>query len=86
MAKAYGKTPFDLVSESFAAYTFNRAIYSFGNRVDNLLDEQEEVKEGDKIRYRKKYTVAQAIEKASENPNDPKNKFQGYAKLFAGLG
>jgi hypothetical protein len=86
MAKAYGKTPFDLVSEDFAAYTFNRAIHSFGTRVDNLLDEQEEYKDGEKIRYRKKYTVEQAIKKASENPNSPKEKFKGYAALFAGLG
>ena len=86
MARAYSKTPYDLATDSYVAYGFNRSIYLFGNRVDNLLDEQEEYKEGGKTKWRRKYTVEQAIEKASEDPNNPKEKFKGYAKLFAGLG
>ena len=86
MAKAYSKTPYDLITDSYVAYGFNRAIYLFGNHVDNLLDEQEEYKDGDKIKYRAKYTLEKAIEKASEDPKKPKERFKGYAALFAGLG
>lgn len=87
IAKTYGgKTPYELLTDSYAAYSFNRAVYLFGNTVDNLLEEQEEYKDGDKTKYRAKYTVEKAIEKASENPKNPKEKFKGYGALFAGLG
>jgi CRISPR/Cas system-associated protein Cas10 (large subunit of type III CRISPR-Cas system) len=86
VAKAYAQTPYELLTDSYAAYSFNRAVYLFGNHVDNLLEQQEEYKDGDKIKYRAKYTLEKAIQKASENPNDPKEKFKGYAALFAGLG
>jgi hypothetical protein len=86
MAEAFHKTPYELITDSPTAFGFNRAVYLYGSRVVNLLEEQEEYKDGDKIKYRKRYTVEQAIAKASENPNDPKEKFKGYAALFAGLG
>jgi hypothetical protein len=81
MAKAYSKTPFELVQDSFAAFTFNRAIYSFGSRVDNLLEEKEEYKVGDKVKYRPKYTLEEALRIASES----KPKAQGFSAMFARL-
>ena len=86
IAKTYGKTPYEIVTDSYTAYNFNWNVYLFGNHVDNLLKEQEEYEDGKKTKYRRKYSLEQAIEKASEDPNDPKNKFKGYAALFAGLG
>jgi hypothetical protein len=86
MGETYKARPYSFLSGSLAAFGFDRAVYIFGKKVDNLLDEQEEYKDGEKIRYRKRYTVEQAIRKASENPNSPKEKFKGYAALFAGLG
>jgi hypothetical protein len=74
------------VTDSYIAFDFNRNVYHFGTRVDNLLEEKEEYKDGDRIKLKPKYTFEQAIQKASENPNDPKEKFKGYAALFAGLG
>jgi hypothetical protein len=83
MAKAYSKTPYELVTDSYVAYGFNRAVYLFGNKVDNLLKEQEEYKDGDKVKYRQKYTLEQAIEQASEDPK--KAKWSSFGQLFAGL-
>lgn len=90
MAESYSVDPYKLLtgetSGSLAAYSFNRNVWSFGTRVNNLLAQQEEYKDGKATKYRQKYTLDQAIEKASENPNKPKETFKGYGALFAGLG
>ena len=84
MGKAYGKTPYELLlRSSFVAFNFNRAAYIFGNRVDNLLAQEEQYKEGGQTKTRKKYTVEQAIEEASKNPK--KSNWAGFNQLFAGL-
>lgn len=83
MAKAYHKTPYELVTDSFVAYNFNRAIYHYGTRVDNLLSEREEVETFGKKELRPKYNLEEALKMASEDPKKPKLK--GLAAVFESL-
>jgi hypothetical protein len=65
------------------AFGFNRAIYIFGNRVDQLLEETEEIESFGKKETKRKHSLEEALELASEDPNKP--KLEGLAAIFDSL-
>lgn len=83
MASAYNKTPYDLLQDTPLAFNFNRAVYTYGARVEQLLEEREEVKSGkDKGKLKRKYTLDEALELAAK-PIGATSENKGLAMVLA---
>lgn len=70
------------IEHPVVAYALDEACEIYGTKVDGLLAQTKEEKNGKKIKYVPKYTLNKALDIAA---NPEKQRFSGFRELFLEL-